>query len=212
MGVPEGGFGHSRQVVTSEFPSSEGTLFPFPSGPPVPSSVCGRLPDDLFAVPGLEDWLDDAIAAAGESLAECEHNRWNMQQLLMEFSPADREQDAELCRMAEDLQAALPSLEAWRKEVDWYHKDDAEKAALKNSESYRSMEYGRIDTEFDARKKALKFGPDRVHPNICSFAHLDRVDPGAKPYDSKLNRAIPAILIMVDGHGKVRLKEKEVTN
>ena len=172
-------------------------------------SVCGRLPDDLFAVPGLEDWLDGAIAAAGESLAECEHNRWNMQQLLMEFSPADREQDAELCRMAEDLQAALPSLEAWRKEVGWYHKDDAEKAALKNSESYRSMEYGRIDTEFDARKKALKFGPDRVHPNICSFAHLDRVDPGAKPYDSKLNRAIPAILIMVDGHGKVRLKEKE---
>ena len=41
----------------------------------------------------------------------------------------------------------------------------------------------------------------RIHPNICSFKHLDIVDSKAKPYDSMLNAAIPKIIELVDGYG-----------
>ena len=54
--------------------------------------------------------------------------------------------------------------------------------------------------EFKQIKEDLKHSPDKIHPNICDFAHLDVIDPGAKGYDQKLNNEIPKILILVDGY------------
>ena len=167
-------------------------------------SVCGRLPEDLFAVPGLQKKLEQAVADNAGLLAECEHNRWNMQQLLMEFSPADAAVDEEFRRMNARLLAALPARDAWRKEVGWAAMSGAEREEARKTEAYLQSEYGRAEAMFNSRKRELKCGPARIHPNICSYAHLDSVDSGAKPYDEYLNAAIPAILIMVDGWGKLK--------
>ena len=40
----------------------------------------------------------------------------------------------------------------------------------------------------------MKKGREKAHLNICSFAHLDDVDEGAKDYDRIFNHAIPEIL------------------
>ena len=47
----------------------------------------------------------------------------------------------------------------------------------------------------------VKECPLRIHPNICSFDHLDKVDSGAKKYDSDLCNSIPDIIRIVDGNG-----------
>jgi hypothetical protein len=60
--------------------------------------------------------------------------------------------------------------------------------------------YEEKKTEFKQIKEDLKHSPDKIHPNICDFAHLDVIDPGAKGYDQKLNNEIPKILILVDGY------------
>ena len=172
-------------------------------------AVCGRLPEDMFSVPDIQKKLEGAVANNALQLAECEHNRWNMQQLLMEFSPADAATDEELRRMNARLEAARPSLEAWKAKVGWQSMNKDERKKAKESDEYMATEYGIEESRFDSRKKELKFGVARVHPNICSYSHLDAVDSGAKPYDKHLNAAIPAILIMVDGWGKVRLKDSQ---
>lgn len=139
-------------------------------------SVCGELPANLYADPGLQRRLEKAIADNERLLSECEHNRWNVQQLLMEFRPAGKAVFDEFVGMNSALNAAS------------------------------GEEKERLKILFKEKKDALKFGADRVHPNICSYGRLDAVDSGAKPYDEYLNSAIPVILIMVDGYGKRSLE------
>ena len=56
--------------------------------------------------------------------------------------------------------------------------------------------------EFNKKIKVdVKECPLRIHPNICSFDHLDKVDSGAKKYDSDLCNSIPDIIRIVDGNG-----------
>ena len=49
-------------------------------------------------------------------------------------------------------------------------------------------------------KDDVKECPLRIHPNICSFEHLAKVDSGAQKYDEDLNSAIPVIISVVDGY------------
>ncbi len=51
---------------------------------------------------------------------------------------------------------------------------------------------------FKQLKQSYKEGEHRIHPNICDFNHLDKVDSGAKGYDAKLNSIIPVILHLTD--------------
>lgn len=92
------------------------------------------------------------------TLASCEHNRWNVEQLLMGFAPILEEDDKALQQLISE------------------GKDSRE---LINQ---------------------LKASSVKVHPNICDFDHLDKIDPGAKQYDENLNNAIPTILAAVDGY------------
>lgn len=172
-------------------------------------SVCGELAADMFADTGLQSRLERAIADNRRQLSECEHNRWTVQQLLMEFRPADAEVFAEFREMNSRLKAAEPSRNAWREKVGWNSLGKEEQSALKLTPEYMSTEYGRAEKMISERKKALKYGACRIHPDICSYSLLDEVDPGAKQYDEYLNSAIPYILIMVDGHGKLKVKPKD---
>ena len=90
----------------------------------------------------------NAFAEQEEILAECEHNRWNVQQLLMGFRAYTM------------------------REIDEYSKSVDKKTF----------------------KSDMKKGREKAHLNICSFAHLDDVDEGAKDYDRIFNHAIPEIL------------------
>ena len=107
----------------------------------------------------LQSTLETAIKNNEFALAVCEHNRWNLQQLLLGFTPCSKEKDEKL-----------------------------RKAVVDGNE-----------TEVNRIKEELKSSYERIHPNICDFNHLAKVDPGAQPYDGGLNAAIPRILQLVDG-------------
>lgn len=49
-------------------------------------------------------------------------------------------------------------------------------------------------------KKKIKKRTTRTHPNICSYDHLNIIDPGAKDYDIQLCLHLPEILMLVDGY------------
>ena len=123
--------------------------------------------------------IKNAISANMDALEVCEHNRWDIQQLLMGYSPADEELDAIFGRInnGEDKSLIDKDYALWR---------------AKNLKV----------AEFNKKIKVdVKECPLRIHPNICSFDHLDKVDSGAKKYDSDLCNSIPDIIRIVDGNG-----------
>lgn len=114
--------------------------------------------------------ISDAIRSESP-LDESEHNRWNVQQLLLGFYPCDS-----------SLFSEFKCLNARMKEIQ--DKDDP---------VYKS-----IKARFDRRKKEVKESEYRIHPNICDYRCLDDVDSGVKGYDKMLNESIPVILKLVD--------------
>lgn len=123
--------------------------------------------DDVTA-DNIQSTLERAIQNNDEALAICEHNRWNLQQLLLGFTPCDLKEDTQLIKLVAE---------------------------------------GNMD-EVKRIKSNLKSSYERVHPNICDYDHLAKVDPDAQPYDADLNATIPRILMLVDGAGKWEYKEK----
>ena len=124
--------------------------------------------------------LTDALTAYDTSLSVTEHNRWNIQQLLLGYSPYDKELDLILQEMNEKGET----------------EDVKKKYSLWREKNLNGCEFSKpIKTD-------LKDSPLRIHPNICSCEHLSRVDAKAKPYDSKINGAIPKIISIVDGYQK----------
>lgn len=124
------------------------------------------------AIPQKIRAVSDVKELSGEAMSICEHNRWNIQQLMLGYNPCSKEVDDLFQRLNNDNIAANSISE--------------EEAKMQKK-------------EFKNRKVEYKEGEDRVHPNICDFAHLDSVDYGAKGYDVVLNGAIPEILEIADG-------------
>lgn len=119
-----------------------------------------------------------ALDVNSKSLAICEHNRWNIQQLLMGYSPCDPELDMIFYEINEGVGHDKVS----QKYISWKLKN------LQSDELQRKI------------KDDVKEGVLRIHPNICSFEHLAKVDSGALEYDLCLNNAIPQIISIVDGY------------
>ena len=105
-------------------------------------------------------------------LAQCEHNRWTMQQLLFGYMPCNEEEDRIFIRLNKEFCRASAS------------GDQDEIRAAKDA--------------FAKKKIEFKESEKRIHPNICSFGHLDSVDSGAKGYDRFINDSIPDILARTD--------------
>lgn len=143
----------------------------------------------------LED-LKEEIDKFKNILARCEHNRWNVQQLLFGYSPCPKDIDNEIVELNSNCQ--LPcnkdAEEKWKDSVNWKNLSPLEKMEIKETDYfYKTLAKG----IFDERKKSLKESEDRIHPNICDYNHLDVVDYGAKDYDITLNSIIPTIKLLV---------------
>ena len=116
--------------------------------------------------------LAERLEQYAAPLAECEHNRWTMQELLLGFSPCDKELD-DLMRRNENGEDVTEDYKAWKRRNNL------------------------ADNSFRKIKDDMKECALRIHPNICDFDHLARIDAGAQPYDAYLNKAIPKILELV---------------
>lgn len=121
---------------------------------------------------GLSNQKLEHLIIGNDSLARCEHNRWNVQQLLFGYSPCDKSKDDELRELNERCIAA--------------------------SRNHMGKERENLQKALKEKKNEWKESEDRLHPNICSHDHLDAVDSGAKSYDATLNGIIPIIKEKVD--------------
>jgi|GEM_PF-52703 len=134
-------------------------------------------------------------------LAICEHNRWNLQQLLFGYTPCNKDDEKDIISLNAEYKNSNDLLEEWEKKNNWKELTDEQKVRIrKENASYKDLKgkYEEAKHNFKSKKDELKVGEGRVHPNICAFSHLDDVDFGAKGYDNKLNSIIPDILSLVD--------------
>lgn len=141
--------------------------------------------------------LADAIERHSETLGRSEHNRWNVQQLLSGYSPCDKDIDDEIAVYNENYKAAHEVVKKWHNEIGWDNLPEAEQERLKETDARHIAENKEKDA-FKARKAFYKEDERRMHPNICEFNHLDKVDSEAKGYDTKLNSIIPVIRALID--------------
>lgn len=121
--------------------------------------------------------IEQAISDNISSLAVCEHNRWNIQQLILGYSPCDVELDS----IFKEINVNKETDQVIKKYLVWKEKNLHSNVCSKKIKD-------------DVKESAL-----RIHPNICSFSHLSSVDSGAKKYDEDLNKAICKIISIVDG-------------
>lgn len=133
----------------------------------------------------IEEILSMAFKMNEEMLGQCEHNRWNVQQLLMEFSPCGKEDDELCCKLNNTY-----------RELDLQKRKHAGVMSSQNINNALK----KAKEEFKLKKNNLKDSEDRIHPNICGYSHLDDVDFGAKQFDFDMNNAIPLIILKVDGY------------
>ena len=138
---------------------------------------------------------EDITHKLGKSiLGICEHNRWNVEQLMFGYAPSPKTDDKRLnkldkCRKSKDydldeLKNQKLSCEEVIKKAIETHKADKSKSIIKEI--------------YNGEKDLLKQGILRMHPNVCEFNHLDDIDFEAKNYDIVLNGIIPHILKLVD--------------
>lgn len=151
-----------------------------------------RLYEDLEAILQNKEYK--------EALAESEHNRWNVQQLLLGYSPCDTKMFDMFKALNDEVQDPknVAALKKWKEKVGWSSCGPILKMQKKanNENDYESLAKGR----FDVAKRVAKNGEMHIHPNICPYKKLDEVDCEAKNYDEKLNDSIPSIIMLVDGY------------
>lgn len=155
-------------------------------------NVAGAYKNKLFkdgVDKNIESVLIEAFKKNEVILGQCEHNRWNVQQLLMEFSPCGKHDDEECCM----LNNAYREISLKKQEYDEKSLPDVIRLA-----------FNKAKADFKSKKENLKESEDRIHPNICGYSHLDDVDFGAKQFDINMNNAIPLIILRIDGYRIVK--------
>lgn len=131
----------------------------------------------------LLESIKTAIGTYSEQLSLCEHNRWNIQQLILGYAPCDKELDS----IFESINANEDKVFVLQRYLKW---------KLKNL-NIPTCNKSKI-------KDDVKECPLRIHPNICSYEHLAKTDSGTQKYDEDLNNAIPDIISIVDGYKSKR--------
>lgn len=126
------------------------------------------------------------FATYSEELARMEHNRWNMQVLILGYAACDRESVAEIQKALIRCRLQLESADA-----------ELQKGRI-DAEEHQERVKG-AKAAFKATKMLYRNSIRHMHNCICAFDNIDRVDIGAKEYDAMLNGAIPDILHLVDG-------------
>lgn len=127
-------------------------------------------------------------------LGRCEHNRWNVEQLMFGYVPSPKTDDLRFKQLNEYCKSERYDLDELKKQK--LSCDEVIKKAIDVHESDKSKSI--IKEIYKREKELLKQGILRIHPNVCDFNHLDDIDLGAKNYDIVLNSIIPYILKLVD--------------
>ena len=127
-------------------------------------------------------------------LGRCEHNRWNVEQLMFGYVPSPKTDDVRFKLLNEYCKSERYDLDELKKQG--LSRDEVIKKAIDVHESDKSKSI--IKEIYKREKELLKQGILRIHPNVCDFNHLDDIDLGAKNYDIVLNSIIPYILKLVD--------------
>ena len=155
--------------------------------------LCNSYPDEILIQ--LKSLLTEKGSKEKEYLARCEHNRWNIQQLLFGYATCTKMDDEKFKMLNEKREKAKSMYDDWKENVGWKSMSPLERIECKDKNTeYANLPHGVYDKE----KKNLKTGLDRIHPNICDYNHLDEIDSGAKGYDEYINAIIPEILKLVD--------------
>lgn len=155
--------------------------------------LCNSYPDEILIQ--LKSLLTEKGSKEKEYLARCEHNRWNIQQLLFGYATCTKMDDEKFKMLNEKREKAKSMYDDWKENVGWKSMSPLERIVCKDKNTeYANLPHGVYDKE----KKNLKTGLDRIHPNICDYNHLDEIDSGAKGYDEYINAIIPEILKLVD--------------
>lgn len=155
--------------------------------------LCNSYPDEILIQ--LKSLLTEKGSKEKEYLARCEHNRWNIQQLLFGYATCTKMDDEKFKMLNEKREKAKSMYDDWKENVGWKSMSPLERIQCKDKNTeYANLPHGVYDKE----KKNLKTGLDRIHPNICDYNHLDEIDSGAKGYDEDINAIIPEILKLVD--------------
>lgn len=137
-------------------------------------------------------------------LAICEHNRWNMQQLLLGYSPCTKDLDERFRQMNDMAKSDHGNgYKQWKVAHGYASMKPLEQYKLKRDDpDFRKLPIG----IFNSFKNECKEGEYRIHPNICKYSHLPEIDYGAQDYDVHLNTmGINYILRFVDGHNNKNL-------
>lgn len=143
----------------------------------------------IYTQAELEKSLNTSLREHQDILAECEHNRWNMQQLLFDYTPCNAKQDDEFKQLNQILRK-------WKQEHHWDTLKEDAKKKLQQTEDYQN--FHQIEITFKEKKESYKNSEYRIHPNLCGNSHLDEIDYRAKDYDTSINNEIARILILVD--------------
>ncbi len=84
-------------------------------------------------------------------LAECEHNRWNVQQLLLGFRPADIQEDEDICKRQEQVKRDVAPI---KEEINNYMNDNN---IQRLKELNDRIQYTKGDVKAKSFKSLLKF-------------------------------------------------------
>ena len=95
----------------------------------------------------LKEWLIDNK----EYLAPCEHNRWNVQQLLLGFRPASEQVDKDICKEQEEVKQAVAPIK--REIGNFMNADNIKRLKELNNQ----IHYTKGDVEAKSFKSLLKF-------------------------------------------------------
>lgn len=117
-------------------------------------------------------------------LTKVEHIRWNMEQLLLGYSPLKSDEYAKLMdKRNKALAVPMPQQEL-KKLQDCMESD-------KKEECERVIEWLNVWKEYDDMKEMFK--ANMSHADICSFEVLEQIDKEAIEYDRELVCILPRI-------------------
>ncbi len=161
--------------------------------------------DEPFTTQEVNNAINSEINK--EYLARCEHNRWNVQQLLLGYSPCTKDVDLEFQTLEKNR--ATESAKALRDDLrgrfakekfdcNWNELSPLQQQEITKDAKYKEVYYKIPHGIFDKTKEDYKTGENRMHANICLYDHLDVVDSGAKDYDETLNSKISMFIDKVD--------------
>lgn len=127
---------------------------------------------------GKSEFSDDDLSV----LAQTEHIRWNMEQLLMGYAPLKQEEQQSFRNILKNLDAPCDELKLLSDKEDKNIDPNQFPKVKKWLEAWKA---------FDERKAILK--AEMSHLDICSCEELAKLDPEAFRYDMSLTRVLPEI-------------------